>query len=285
MIRNRHSAMLLAIVAAVVEHGAAASGVPFQEPAATASASGLSTSGAALHGHVARATSKSVLLARSAPPAADPEIRHSVLMAGRPAGLQTGRRSDDGALHFVFAYNDRGRGPSLTARVVLGSGGIPRSIETDGHDYYKNKVRDRFAIRDGKASWQNSAEQGTGELPPGTPTFYLSFNSVPAELGLLAQALLAAPDNTLPILPAGKAAIERVGKLEVKSGAEVRSVTHYEISGLSYTPIPVWLDDDGALFARGSEWSMVIREAWESAAQPLLVEQSHRADAMRCAMG
>jgi imidazolonepropionase-like amidohydrolase len=59
------------------------------------------------------------------------------------------------------------------------------------------------------------------------------------------------------------------------------SVTHYEISGLSYTPSPIWLDDDGALFAQGSEWSMVIREGWESAAKPLLAEQSRRADAMQ----
>jgi hypothetical protein len=65
MIRNGHAAMLLAIAAAVVD-------------------------------------SKSDVLARSAPPAADPEIRHSVLMAGRPIGLQTGRRSDDGSLHFAY---------------------------------------------------------------------------------------------------------------------------------------------------------------------------------------
>ena len=98
---------------------------------------------------------------------------------------------------------------------------------------------------------------------------------------MLARALLAAPDRTLVILPGGKATIERVGTLEVKSGGKARSVTQYEISGLSYTPEPVWLDDDGTLFALGSEWSMVIREGWESAANPLLAEQSRRADAMQ----
>ena len=152
---------LVAIAATVAEHGAAARGVPVQEPAATARASGISTSGAAPDGRVAPAAGSSVVLARSAPPAAEPEIRHSVLMAGRPVGLQTGRRSDVGSLHFTYEYNDRGRGPSLTARVVLGSGGIPWSIETDGHDYLRNKVQDRFAITEGKASWHNSAEQET----------------------------------------------------------------------------------------------------------------------------
>ena len=165
--------------------------------------------------------------------------------------------------------------------MVLGPGGIPRLIETDGHDYLKNKVRERFAIVEGKASWQNSAEKGTGALSSGKSAFYLSFDGVPAEMGLLAQALLAAPGRTLAILPGGKAAIDRVGTLEVKSDGKVRSVTQYEIAGLSYTPMPIWLDDDGALFAEGSDWSMVIREGWESAAKALLVEQSRRSDAMK----
>jgi imidazolonepropionase-like amidohydrolase len=278
MIRNGHAAMLVAIAVAVLESGARASGVPVPQPAT--SASGLSASVAVAGGHVRGAVRTSVVLARSAPPAAVPEIRHSVLMAGRPSGLQTGRRSDDGSLQFVYEYNDRGRGPSLTARVVLGSGGIPRSIETDGHDYLKNKVRERFGVTEGKASWQNSAEQETRALPPGTSAFYLSFDGVPAEQGLLARALLAAPDKTLAILPGGQATIDRVGTLEVRSGGAARSVTQYEISGLSYTPIPIWLDDDGEFFAQGSEWAMVIREGWESAATPLLVEQSLRADAI-----
>ena len=178
----------------------------------------------------------------------------------------------------MYEFNDRGRGPSLTTRVVLGSGGIPRLIETDGHDYLKNKVRERFAITEGKASWQNSAEREPSSLPSGSSAFYLSFDGVPAEMGLLAQALLAAPDKSLAILPGGKATIDRVGTLEVRSGGAARSVTQYEISGLSYTPIPIWLDDDGAFFAEGSEWAMVIREGWESAAKPLLVEQSRRTD-------
>ena len=59
MIRNIRSAMLLAIVAAIVGHEAAAGGL-------------------------ARAAGTTETSGRPAPPAADPEIRHSVLMAGRP---------------------------------------------------------------------------------------------------------------------------------------------------------------------------------------------------------
>ena len=190
------------------------------------------------------------------PAGAKSEIRHSVLMAGRPAGLRTSTRSGDGAWRFVFEYNDRGRGPSLTERVVLGSDGIPRSIEIDGHDYLKNQVLERFGMAAGKASWKNSAERGTRVLPAGAPGFYLGFDGVPAELGLLARALLTAREKTLAILPEGQARIERLGKLEVRADGAARSVTHYEVSGLSFTPTPVWLDADGEIFAQGSEWTI-----------------------------
>ena len=61
----------------------------------------------------------------------------------------------------------------------------------------------------------------------------------------------------------------------------MRSVTHYEISGLSFTPSPVWLDGDLELFAQGSEWMMIIREGWESAAGTLLAAQSQRTDTLQ----
>ena len=220
--------------------------------------------------------------ARAAPPAPDHlEIRHSVLLAGRPSGFQTSRRSADGEWHFVFEYNDRGRGPSLTERVVLGANGIPTLIETGGHDYLKNPVNERFSLVDRNASWKNSAEQGTRALPAGAAAFYLSFDGAPGELGLLARALLSAPNRTLKLLPAGEARIERVGTLEVEANGSTCSLTHYEICGLSFTPSPLWLDGNGELFAQGSGWVTIVREGWESATKTLLTAQSQRTDTLQ----
>ena len=166
--------------------------------------------------------------------------------------------------------------------LVLGAQRHPDTlIETGGRDYLKNPVNERFTIVDRNASWKNSAEQGTRALPAGAAAFYLSFDGAPAELGVLARALLVAPDRTLKLLPEGEARIERVGTLEAKANGSTRSVTHYEISGLSFMPSPVWLDDDGALFAQGSEWMMIVREGWESAVKTLLTAQSQRTDTLR----
>ena len=88
---------------------------------------------------------------------------------------------------------------------------------------------------------------GNRALPSGSSAFYLSFNGVPAEMGLPARAASPRQTSHWRILLGGNPIIDRVGTLEVRSGRMGRSVTQYEISGLSYTPIPIWLDDDGVL--------------------------------------
>src|SRR2546430_4433334 len=53
-------------------------------------------------------------------------VRYTVLLAGRPAGVQTCWVAADGARHFFFEFNDRGRGPRLVEEVSLGADGIDR---------------------------------------------------------------------------------------------------------------------------------------------------------------
>ena len=55
---------------------------------------------------------------------------------------------------------------------------------------------------------------------------------------------------------------------------------HYDIAGLGFSPSPIWLDPDGALFAQGSSWFMMIRAGWEPAAAKI-VERQRAADAAR----
>ena len=70
----------------------------------------------------------------------------------------------------------------------------------------KAPVEERFELKDGKASWKNRSEQGeqavTGEA------FYMPTNAPPEFFGVLARALLKAPNHTLALLPAGEASIE-----------------------------------------------------------------------------
>ncbi len=73
---------------------------------------------------------------------ADSSVRFSVLFAGNAAGHQISTRSgDEITVHFEF--NDRGRGPKIDSRIVLGEDGIPLSVETQGNDYLKARVEER----------------------------------------------------------------------------------------------------------------------------------------------
>src|SRR3712207_6105925 len=154
--------------------------------------------------------------------------------------------SPSGERRYHFEFNDRGRGPRFRTRIVLGEGGVPREIETVGHGYFKDSVEERFS-RDGqRARWTTPNERG--DTAARAAAFYVTENSVPEETAILARALLAAPGRRLPLLPAGEASIEKTGDVAVRargaSGAP-RTVAHYAISGMTFTPIDVWLDQDG----------------------------------------
>lgn len=211
------------------------------------------------------------ILACSAFAQSDGEARYTVMIMGKPAGVQTSVMRSDGSREFTFEFNDRGRGPKLTSQMRLDAAGIPVSIETGGHDYLKAPVSERFELASGVARWKNPAESGERKLSQ--PAFYVSMHGVPAEQALLARALLQAPGMRLPLLPEGEARLKRTSEMTVGSGASARRVTSYEISGLDFTPSTVWLDERLELFASVSSWFSFVREGWENTAQALLEKQ------------
>src|SRR5215213_2464499 len=72
-------------------------------------------------------------------------VRYAIVSSGRPAGVHTVRVLPSGERRYLFEFNDRGRGPRLETRIVLGRGGVPREIATVGHAYFKDSVEERFS--------------------------------------------------------------------------------------------------------------------------------------------
>ena len=194
-------------------------------------------------------------------------VRYSLVLAGNRAGVMALWKTPDGARHNFFAFNDRGRGPRITTRIVLDRAGIPTEIDAAGNDYFKGPVDEHFRLASGEATWRNKAEKGEKQL--GSPAFY-----VPIDAALSSEmeaALLAAPGGRLPLLPEGEARIERTLDRTVEVGGKKQKATLYEETGLSFTSNPTWLAEDRSLFATGSDWSVLIREGAE-AAWPALLE-------------
>jgi len=203
-----------------------------------------------------------------------PSRHYAMKLGANDAGGMT--VTANGASKVVdFEYNDRGRGPKTHSVYTVDANGFPVELQTAGNDYLKSPVSERFTMKDGVATWKNDAESGTSR----TPGFYVSMNGAVEELGMLAGALLKAPGQTLPLLPAGQASIRKLTDATVTSEGRKKHVTAYTITGLGFSPEPIWLDDSGQLFASASSWAQIVLDGWMPVADQLLELQDQARNA------
>jgi Amidohydrolase family len=199
------------------------------------------------------------------------ERTDKILIQGNPAGTQTVKEEAGGGVRVEYSYNDRGRGDHIVATWKLDAAGVPIEYEGKGNDYMKAPVEEHFEIKNGKASWKNRSEQG--EQPVTGEAFYLPMSAPPEFSGVLARALLKAPNHKLPLLPAGEAGIEAAGKVKTAKG----ELTEYRITGLGFSPQSIWLDRDG-LASSVSGWFSVVPDGSEGAI-PELRKSQEKTDA------
>ena len=214
--------------------------------------------------------------APAAQEAADQPVdrRWTVLLMGNAAGSMTASRPSPGELRFHFEFTDRGRGPMLDGVYRLDASGVPVAYEADGNHYMKGAVAERYQRGAAGATWHTRGEQGSAT--PSGAAFFTSFDGPPLELGLLAAALARAPENRLPLLPAGEASGRRVAEVEVSVGGETRRVALWEVTGLAFEPAQVWLDERNEYFASPGEWLAIAPEGWEAVLPQLFDEQQRR---------
>jgi imidazolonepropionase-like amidohydrolase len=194
------------------------------------------------------------------------ERTDKIFIQGNPAGTQTVKDEAGGSVRVEYSYNDRGRGDHIVATWKLDAAGVPTEYEGKGNDYMKAPVEERFEIKNGKASWKNRSENG--DQPVAGEAFYLPMSAPPEFLGVMARALLKAPNHKLPLLPAGEASIEAAGKVTTAKG----ELTEYRITGLGFSPQSIWLDQNGVAFSI-SGWFSVVPDGSESAIKELQAAQ------------
>ncbi len=199
-------------------------------------------------------------------------IRYAIIIGGNRAGSELVIREPDGTFGYFQEYNDRGRGPRLESRITLTAAGMPKTVAITGHDYWKLPVDERFTLRGDTAGWSSSVEHGSRRLT--APAFYAPFYGSLGSLPLFVTAATATHNDTIALLPAGRARVEKLGERTVTAGGRSARITHYQVEGLDFTPVEFWVADDGGLFAFiGGAWFRVIREGWESVADALKAAQ------------
>ena len=187
--------------------------------------------------------------------------RYVVLFSGRPAG-EYREWWENGALHSVYEYNDRGRGPHEEAVLKLGDGGVPSSLSIVGHGYLKDSVDEQFATSGGTSTWKTLSEHGT--RANAGRAFYIANAETPVGSQLLVKAALA-NNGRVPLLPSGEATAAKSGEMTITVNGKPVHVIRYDIGGLGFSPFPVWTDDSGEHFATVSGWSSVVPAGWEGA--------------------
>jgi hypothetical protein len=199
-----------------------------------------------------RMFAKSVLIVFSLCAAATAQTREDqVILLGNVAGKQTVQA--DGA---EYSYNDRGRGEHITATWKLNAAGVPIEYSARGNDYMKAPVDESFHLAGGKAEWKNRTEHGTQNVKG--EAFYVPLNSPPEFMGVLARALLKSPKHVLPLLPAGEGRIESAGTVDIAASGSKTTLMQYQIVGLGFSPMAIWLDRDGSTAAQVSSWFTIV---------------------------
>lgn len=227
------------------------------------------------------ATGHTHLAAAQAPPAPD-TARYTVLMQGAVAGELTRWMDETGAVHERFAYRDRGRGPDLHAVYRPGPGGVPAEVTVEGVDYLKSPVEERFSLRDGVARWRNPGEADSARVDG--RAFYLPMYAPPGLAEPAVRALQAAEGGCLPLLPAGRACTERVRTATVEAGGASRRVVLHAVTGIDFTPLYVWLEEDGRYFGSTSGWLNVVPAGWAEVAEELAKIEAEAGDAWLAAL-
>jgi hypothetical protein len=186
-------------------------------------------------------------------------FRYSVVSNGQKAGSEVDTFASEGQVDCTFEFNDRGRGPKVAAHYVIGSDGTPARVDITGNDYLKAPVDEHFSVESGMGHWKSTSEDGRAPAPG----FYVSNNGCSIEFAMLVGALLKTKDASVKLFPGGEARLERMTDVTVESHGQKIHVTEFAVTGLSFEPQTVWLDDEQHFFGTPGKWFAILREGWE----------------------
>jgi imidazolonepropionase-like amidohydrolase len=152
-----------------------------------------------------------------------------------PAGTRMGRES-------ILL---RGQVFETDSTAHIGADGMLDSVTIRGFTP-NGDAAESLIIAGGKATWKSPVDGGSAAY--GAPALYSAFGGPMDVTADFVEALIAAPDKSLALLPGGRAHAELLTTAAVGAGASQRTVTAYAITGINNTPIPIWVDDKGKFF-------------------------------------
>lgn len=202
-----------------------------------------------------------LLLLFTCPPLlASQTVEYDWLTMGKKSGHQTVIYDGNKTL-IDFEFTDRGRGPKTHDEIWLADDHTIIKQTVTGHSYMGAEVFESFSISNGVASWQSTDEKASVKVKG--KAFYVSANGAPQSLEFLVKAVLAAPNQSLNLLPGGIATVEKLLTTTVSLDKQQKQVSLYAVNGMGFTPEYIWLDTDLRIFALAADWMGMVAKGWD----------------------
>lgn len=177
----------------------------------------------------------------------------------------------DGLIVSRDSFSLRGRVTEVDQLVRLGEDGVPVSLVIRGFTP-SGDAAENFAVSNGKATWKSPVD--AGQVAYVGRAFYVSQGGTESGSNqLFLEALLAAPDKSLVLLPGGRARAERLTEAVVGDGALRRTVVAWAITGLYSSPFTLWATQEGKFFGYVGGLA-VLPVGYEGALQSMQKAQS-----------
>jgi len=191
------------------------------------------------------------------------EENYSVIMGEAKVGYLKAETSGD-TINIDYDYKNNGRGPTMKETIVLNAEGYPISWEVTGNTTFGNAVDEKFSLEGNEASWTDAT--GSGNASVDAAQLYVNQFGSPYSAVLAARLLMNAPENTLPVLPAGNLTLTKMEDLSVPntSGEGELALTTYALSGAEMNPSYFIMDDSDRFFSYISPRYIVVRDGYEA---------------------
>ena len=165
-----------------------------------------------------------------------------------PVGETVIVRSGDGHITNESFIHWNNREYTVNSEIRLDGEGRVVSQRVTGISPFGSPIDERFDYEDGNASWSTTGESGsvtTDTIAHYWPDTSAAFASMP----VLLRAAEDSIDGEVPLFPSGSTRVERVTDVTVTTGAGNETLTLYAFSGIEFTPLYAWFDQEGELAA------------------------------------
>lgn len=194
--------------------------------------------------------------------------RWVIFSAAGPHGQSLRWTAPDGARWSRESLLLRGFVTEIDQELRFANGALVRQVVRGSVP--EGDAAETFAVANGRYNFRSSVDHGEGAARAGV--FYSSYGGTIDSTIALTDALRAAPNHTLDLLPSGRATLEQLTTLEIRNArGERKTVTCYAVTGLGLSPNLIWYEGDR--FFAVVDFLSVMPEGWEGANEAMSTAQ------------